>query len=178
MESPLLFPAIYLADSLKPAWLRWNGRLAFNDRRRCSSGYQATHDRVTDWPSRSLTTPTKLGSRGLENDAVSMATTGQGARRSDMRPGSCMQGVLVPAAGGVGLVVTAYEQQSARSNYNCDKRRSDACSLPELLRSWPAWRERMPLCPWSSVGATRIAKPMATMPVKTEFVLVNCAVYC
>lgn len=42
-----------------------------------------------------------------------MATTGQGARRVGHAAWFLhMQGVLVPAAGGVGLVVTAYEQRT------------------------------------------------------------------
>lgn len=99
----------------KPAWLRWNGRAqaaSTTAEKMLEAAYRLHTIDVTDLAVLDLTTPQAREAVGLENDDIygddwsGCQAVGHAAWFLHM------QGVLVPAAGGVGLVVTAYEQRT------------------------------------------------------------------
>lgn len=101
---PLLFPAIYLADSAQACMVEVE--------RAAQAASTTAEKNVTDLAVLDLTTPQAREAVGLENDDIygddwsGCQAVGHAAWFLHM------QGVLVPAAGGVGLVVTAYEQRT------------------------------------------------------------------
>lgn len=112
---PLLFPAIYLADSAQACMVeveRAAQAASTTAEKMLEAAYRLHTIDVTDLAVLDLTTPQAREAVGLENDDIygddwsGCQAVGHAAWFLHM------QGVLVPAAGGVGLVVTAYEQRT------------------------------------------------------------------
>lgn len=112
---PLLFPAIYLADSAEACMVeveRAAQAASTTAEKMLEAAYRLHTIDVTDLAVLDLTTPQAREAVGLENDDIygddwsGCQAVGHAAWFLHM------QGVLVPAAGGVGLVVTAYEQRT------------------------------------------------------------------
>ncbi|CMO99760.1 Hypothetical protein ERS181541_03184 [Mycobacterium tuberculosis] len=111
----LLFPAIYLADSAQACMVeveRAAQAASTTAEKMLEAAYRLHTIDVTDLAVLDLTTPQAREAVGLENDDIygddwsGCQAVGHAAWFLHM------QGVLVPAAGGVGLVVTAYEQRT------------------------------------------------------------------
>lgn len=96
---PLLFPAIYLADSA-----------------------QACMVEVERAAQAASTTAEKMLEAAYRLHTIDVTTTGQGARRSDMRPGSCTCKVSSCRRRAVSASLSPrMNSELGRANYNCDK---------------------------------------------------------
>lgn len=115
VESAAALPAIYLADSAQACMVeveRAAQAASTTAEKMLEAAYRLHTIDVTDLAVLDLTTPQAREAVGLENDDIygddwsGCQAVGHAAWFLHM------QGVLVPAAGGVGLVVTAYEQRT------------------------------------------------------------------
>lgn len=120
---PLLFPAIYLADSAQACMVEVEraAQAASTTAEKMLEAAYRLHDR-RHGPGRPRSdNPASSGSRGSRT-TTSMATTGQGARRSDMRPGSCTCKVSSCRRRAVSASLSPrMNSELGRANYNCDK---------------------------------------------------------
>ena len=112
---PLLFPAIYLADSTRACMVeveRAAQAASTTAANMLEAAYRLHTIDITDLAVLDLLSPQARESVGLETDDIygddwsACQAVGHAAWFLHM------QGVLVPTAGGVGLVVTAYEQRT------------------------------------------------------------------
>lgn len=121
---PLLFPAIYLADSAQACMVeveRAAQAASTTAEKMLEAAYRLHTIDVTDLAVLDLTTR-KLGKPWGSRTTTSMATTGQGARRSDMRPGSCTCKVSSCRRRAVSASLSPrMNSELGRANYNCDK---------------------------------------------------------
>lgn len=121
---PLLFPAIYLADSAQACMVeveRAAQAASTTAEKMLEAAYRLHTIDVTDLAVLDLTTPQAREAVGLENDDIygddwsGCQAVGHAAWFLHM------QGVLVPAAGGVGSLSPRMNSELGRANYNCDK---------------------------------------------------------
>lgn len=121
---PLLFPAIYLADSAQACMVeveRAAQAASTTAEKMLEAAYRLHTIDVTDLAVLDLTTPQAREAVGSRT-TTSMATTGQGARRSDMRPGSCTCKVSSCRRRAVSASLSPrMNSELGRANYNCDK---------------------------------------------------------
>lgn len=112
---PLLFSAIYLADSAQACMVeveRAAQAASTTPEKLLEASYRLHTIEATDLSVLDLTTPEAREAVGLEDDDIhgddwsACQAVGHAAWFLHV------QGVLVPAAGGVGLVITAYEQRT------------------------------------------------------------------
>lgn len=112
---PLLFSAIYLADSAQACMVeveRAAQTASTTAEKMLEAAYRLHTVDATDLAVLDLTTPEAREAVGLEDDDIygddwsACQAVGHAAWFLHV------QGVLVPAAGGIGLVITAYEQRT------------------------------------------------------------------
>ncbi|KBZ69367.1 MULTISPECIES: RES family NAD+ phosphorylase [Mycobacterium avium complex (MAC)] len=112
---PLLFPAIYLADSAKACMVeveRAANAASTTAIKMLEAAYRLHHIQVEELNVLDLRTPESRDAVGLDDDDVYgddwSACQAVGHTAWFLH----MQGILVPAAGGIGLVISAYEQRT------------------------------------------------------------------
>lgn len=112
---PLLFSAIYLSDSAQACMVeveRAAQAASTNPEKMLEASYRLHTIEAADLAVLDLTTPEARDAVGLEDEDIHGEDWSACQAVGHAAWFLHVQGVLVPAAGGVGLVITAYEQRT------------------------------------------------------------------